>query len=581
MIGYKKGRFTGKSSLQSRLLLIVLSALILVALFMTASTTYAIHLVNRQVSTAYKENVVMYLNWIESLFDGVERRLYGIADYESELRLIAADQKDNKTKLAQKRMMDFISSEAYSYPYMDGFFIFAPESNVYLERRSVSTPLSEKEAFCNDLFAYLKHQKDEMELGQWVPIRMGNSSCFFRVIQFENAFFGAWVSAERLLDTLGISEFQSNDYIFFVTQEGVPMTDQEAILTGGFDLNGNLDSCYFTKGYMAAGADYPKGSFRMLTLTEQQKILSGLNVLYFFAIAFCVLLLFLIPFIVSKIHRWIVEPVNKLVAAMDKLKNGDLGVKLEKAPVCNEFRILNDSFTNMAKEIKKLKLDIYEEKLLKQKTQLHYFQLQIHPHFFINSLNMIYNLAQVEKYELIQKLSLNLCEYYRFSIRNTGDFVTLREELNHVHRYLEIQKIRFGEHLQIRLETDPLLMEFQLPPLTIETFVENSVKYALNMEDPAEIEVSVKLSTKDTEQLLIRIADSGPGFSEERMEDILSGKPTLQRPGEGGHLGIYNVQQRLWLLYGEEAQLDITNRDPHGTLVEIFLPKIRKEAAHD
>ena len=124
-------------------------------------------------------------------------------------------------------------------------------------------------------------------------------------------------------------------------------------------------------------------------------------------------------------------------------------------------------------------------------------------------------------------------------------------------------------------------MEFQLPPLTIETFVENSVKYALNMENPAEIEVSVKLSTKDTEQLLIRIADSGPGFSEERMEDILSGKPTLQRPGEGGHLGIYNVQQRLWLLYGEEAQLDITNRDPHGTLVEIFLPKIRKETAHD
>ena len=126
MIGYKKGRFTGKSSLQSRLLLIVLSALILVALFMTTSTTYAIRLVNRQVSTAYKENVVMYLNWIESLFDGVERRLYGITAYESELRLIAADQKDNKTKLAQKRMMDFISSEAYSYPYMDGFFIFAP-----------------------------------------------------------------------------------------------------------------------------------------------------------------------------------------------------------------------------------------------------------------------------------------------------------------------------------------------------------------------------------------------------------------------------------------------------------------------
>ena len=198
----KKLHPMSKNSLQSRLLLIVLSALVLVGMIMIASTTYAIRLVNTQVSTAYRDSASMYLNWIESLFEGVEYRLYGITAYEAELRLIAEGQKDNKTKLAQKKMLDFVTIEANSYTYMDGFFVFSPKSKTYIEGRTMSPPFAEKDAFCRDLFAYLRSGEDKVELSRWFPARMGGVYYFFRVVQLENTFVGAWVSAEGLLDSL-------------------------------------------------------------------------------------------------------------------------------------------------------------------------------------------------------------------------------------------------------------------------------------------------------------------------------------------------------------------------------------------
>lgn len=567
----KKLHPMSKNSLQSRLLLIVLSALVLVGMIMIASTTYAIRLVNTQVFTAYRDSASMYLNWIESLFEGVEYRLYGITAYEAELRLIAEGQKDNKTKLAQKKMLDFVTIEANSYTYMDGFFVFSPKSKTYIEGRTMSPPFAEKDAFCRDLFAYLRSGEDKVELSRWFPARMGGVYYFFRVVQLENTFVGAWVSAEGLLDSLD----KKQDYVLFVTDDGVPMTSREEILTAGLDLEGNLDTCYFTKGYMVAGAPSPEGDFRMLILTKQKKLLSGLYGLYSFAVGFCILLVFLIPILIAMLRKWIVKPVDGLVAAMDKLKNGDLDVKLEETPSCGEFCILNDSFTDMARQIKKLKLDVYEETLRKQKTQLHFFQLQIHPHFFANTLNMIYNLAQVRRYDLIQELALNLSEYYRFSIKKTDDFITLREELDHLRRYLDIQKIRFGDQLQICVDADPLLLDTSLPPLTIEIFVENSIKYAMDMDGLTEIRVLAETSPEDPDMVRIRVEDNGPGFSEEMMEEILSGRATEEQTG--CRIGIYNVQQRLWILYGENAQLSIENREPHGTLVDIQFPKNGKE----
>lgn len=577
----KKNRPIQSDSLQFRLW-IMLSAVFLVALIMIGSTMYAIRLISVQVATAHRDTVTMHLDRIEGLFSSVECRLYGILSYETELRLIEENRNNNRTKLAQKRMADLISEESHSYPYMDGFFIYMPDNGTYLESRSVFTVASftEKEKFRQNLSTYLADKKSNMDFNEWVSIQLEEEYYFLRTIRFGNILLGAWVNAEGLLDTLRISDSQSQDYIFFVTTEGFPMTSRDELLTGNYNFNGNLDTYYFTNWYMVAGAEYPNGACRMLTMIELQKLFAGLGALCFFSVVFSVLSVFLIPFILIKIHRWIVEPVDELVTAMDKLKQGDLTVELKACPVCGEFKILNNSFTDMSRQIKKLKLDVYEEKLMKQKTQLHYFQLQVHPHFFVNSLNMIYNLAQVREYDLVQKLAMSLCQYYRFSTKNTGDFITLQEELDHLQRYMDIQKIRFGAQLQVYIHIDPMLANVKIPPLTIETFVENAVKYAMDMDHLTEIMVTIQNDPEIIDKVYIRIMDNGPGFSEEMMEDILTGKQLKVQEG-GRQIGIYNVYQRLWLLYGEEAELSITNREPHGMLVEIRLPKKERAVPDD
>lgn len=99
----------------------------------------------------------------------------------------------------------------------------------------------------------------------------------------------------------------------------------------------------------------------------------------------------------------------------------------------------------------------------------------------------------------------------------------------------------------------------------------------MSMERLTRICVTVKPAA-ERGMVCIQVADNGPGFSEELMEEILSGKTAdSSEAKQGRRLGIYNVQQRLWLLYGDQAQLSMTNLEPHGTLAEILLPEKGEE----
>ncbi|GEM_PF-5125996 len=565
-------------SLRAKLIWIVLVAFFLAASFMVASTVYSLRLVEEQTSTVYKEIVNTYLERVEGTFSMVERQLHEVTSYETELLLIGQGADTNQTKLAQTKMMDFLSTEANLYTDMDGFFLYFPSSESYLEGSSLSTLLGERLIFRENLRAYLSGDSQEVELKQWLPFQAGKENYFLRTVRFGGSYFGAWVSTSRLLSQLGANGMdKTEDYVLFATSVGEPLTVDPSLPWENVRFDGDGESSYFSNGYLVAEAVSSYGEFKMLTLVSSSALYANLYIMCGIGVAFIAAFLLMIPVITLTMYRWVVRPVNSLVEAMDRLKQGNLDSRPHREHLCKEFQILNASFTAMSVQIKELKLSVYEEKLRKQRTQLNYYQLQIHPHFFANSLNMIYNFAQAKQYGLVQELAVDLCEYYRYTIRNTGSFVPLQSELEHLNRYLGIQKMRFGDQLVVEFAVAPQYRELQIPPLIIETFVENAIKYAMSMERLTRICVTVKPAA-ERGMVCIQVADNGPGFSEELMEEILSGKTAdSSEAKQGRRLGIYNVQQRLWLLYGDQAQLSMTNLEPHGTLAEILLPEKGEE----
>jgi len=243
---------------------------------------------------------------------------------------------------------------------------------------------------------------------------------------------------------------------------------------------------------------------------------------------------------------------------------------LELGAVSDEFRLMNHTFNRMIEEIRHLKIDVYEEKLNHQKAELKQLQLQINPHFFLNSLNIIYNLATVRDYAIIQEMTKCLVAYFRFIFQSDAFYVLLRDELSHTRNYLRIQQLRFPQRLTFRIDVDDDALNCPIPPLVVQNVVENSIKHAFNLDDMLDIRIRVSAAGTGSERrLLVRIADNGPGFPPEVLDLLRQDRDLVQ--DEGGRIGIWNLRRRLRLLYPSGYRLTFENGAEGGAVVTMEL----------
>jgi two-component system sensor histidine kinase YesM len=150
--------------------------------------------------------------------------------------------------------------------------------------------------------------------------------------------------------------------------------------------------------------------------------------------------------------------------------------------------------------------------------------------------------------------------------------VLIRDELEHIRNYLRIQELRFPNRFTYKINVPELLLDTFMPPLMIQTFVENTIKYGVSMETPIELLIDISLvnEVKDS-YIKINIEDTGKGFTEEMLMELNAGKMVID--DKGTHIGVWNVKRRLELLYLGNASVRFYNKNPQGAVVEINLPK--------
>lgn len=199
--------------------------------------------------------------------------------------------------------------------------------------------------------------------------------------------------------------------------------------------------------------------------------------------------------------------------------------------------------------------------------ELRNLQAQINPHFLFNTLQLIAGLFR-ENPAKARRLTLLLANYMRFNLRLVSkSLVELEKEWEHVEAYTAIIQERFKGRLDISFERPEDLSNIFIPPSTIQPLIENSVHHGLkNVSDQAKIEVIIK---KEAGRLFISVRDNGSGFPEDILPIV--GKQPLQNHRHGG-TGIYNVNQRLVQLLGENSKLQIRNLPGGGSEVRFSMP---------
>ncbi|RHV65129.1 HAMP domain-containing protein [Clostridium sp. OM02-18AC] len=260
--------------------------------------------------------------------------------------------------------------------------------------------------------------------------------------------------------------------------------------------------------------------------------------------------------------RSIARPVSQLDKAMEKVKAGDLSIRV-RSTRNDELGRLTESFNRMV-----IDLNSYlEERVQKQKdlneTTLRLYQTQLNPHFLYNTLDTIKWNARIRQIPEIAVLAENLAVILRKSI-SSKPFIPLKEELDTIDSYIRIQKIRFSGRFLYETEIPDQLEECMIPKMILQPLVENAIIHGLDGCDNGYI--CIYAAQKDG-VLSISVTDDGCGMSADMVDWINSPAPAKR----DGHLGLYNVIQILKIYYGETYGMH-AQVEEDGTTVTLRLP---------
>jgi len=323
--------------------------------------------------------------------------------------------------------------------------------------------------------------------------------------------------------------------------------------------------------YLVVGKKSPLGNFNLVAVIPDNKILEDLPLWIRFAGVIVLGFFLLLPGFLLLLRRIVLVPLMRITTAMRKFGEGHVDFRIADKGGSEEFQVLNATFNQMADQIEALKINVYEEQLDKQKIKLQHLQLQINPHFFMNSLNIIHSFAKSGKFTLIQEMVLCLVRYFRYMFRSNLTLIPLGDELEHVQNYLRIQEIRYQGALQCEISVPSSLLDIQIPPLIIHTFVENTIIHEVSPVCPVKLFIQVELDESRPDPFLkLTIKDSGKGFRDDILSDLKAGNRIVDEEGE--HIGIWNVMNRLRLIYGDKATIKFSNVVPRGASVKMVLP---------
>jgi two-component system LytT family sensor kinase len=218
-----------------------------------------------------------------------------------------------------------------------------------------------------------------------------------------------------------------------------------------------------------------------------------------------------------------------------------------------------------------------EQSRLLMEARLDALQRQINPHFLFNTLNSIASLVR-SKPELAREMVVKLANILRVLLKHREAFVPFSEELAFTDDYLDIEVVRFGEKLRVVKEIAEETLPVVVPSMLLQPLIENSIKHGLEPRIEGGT-VTLRSRILRDGRLLLEVEDDGIGMEAEPDDDMGEFDGELVRAGTGTGIGMRNVRERMEVLYGNQAEVEIVSRPGRGTKVRLVMPVLEAGAA--
>lgn len=564
-----------KRTLRFKLIIGFVTVAVPLVLLLIYNNYYASNTIREQVAESNKNSMILYSHQIEAALNKETNFLYNFTVEDPDIAALSQLLKDpDEYYLAKARIVNTLTRYHRFDNSVDFQFIYSLKNqdlfNTPIKTKSYEELLSIKTC----IEKLVKNVKPDSDIFlEWKAVEYSaNKYALIRLVDTGDDFYlGAFVQLENLMIPLDLIQLEQG-FASFVSQEGKLITSSASIDSDHLDPSRSSESYQVVKkgdkNYIVVMSPVQDTNVILSAFVPESQMLKNLNHFRRSIILISIVILFVLFLYLFYLNDIILRPMNNLVRGMRRIKYGDWNIRLHESK-SKEFTMINETFNSMAAQIHELKISVYEEQIKAHKAELKHLQLQINPHFLLNSINIIYNLAEIKNFSVIQLMCMNLVHYFRFMTKTNQIAVTIAEEIEHMESYIKIQQVRFPEHVTYEIRISEGAEKAAIPPLLIQPFIENAIKYGFDfMDHPFHITIDVRLSEEDL--LEIEIFDNGNGFADDILPQLQEG--TFVENHNGEHLGISNVKYRLKHIFGERARLEFDNLPNSGARIKIVMP---------
>ena len=296
--------------------------------------------------------------------------------------------------------------------------------------------------------------------------------------------------------------------------------------------------------------------------TYSQKQLQSIYMLIMLVISICGMMMLAV--LISTTHL-ISGRIEKLMLHMQLIETGEMDVNIPEDPYKDEIGTLQRSFKKMVERILRLIEEVYVSKLRQKEYEMRALQQQINPHFLYNTLSMInFKALEVGAHD-ISKITLSLSQFYRTSLNKGKNTCSIREEIENMKAYLDIQLMMHDNNFDIQCDVDDDILECETLNLILQPIVENSIKHGIDLIETDKRGLIKIYATKNDGVIYVMIEDNGVGMNQNTIDIMLS-------QNSKGY-GMRNVNERIKLYYGEEYGIYIESVMNEGTIITVKIPE--------
>ncbi|MDQ6423596.1 histidine kinase [Paenibacillus sp. LHD-117] len=479
--------------------------------------------------------------------------------------------------MTKQRILNEFNDNLSLFNKVETFFAYSVSNDDFIVN---VLPYEKVQKHTNILRAFFVDSAAKVHLQRWQIFQKDGHSYLVRTVQAtQNVYVGALIHVNNLLPPLSLDMKNNYESVLFgmdgTSLTAVPVSmDNISMIRSMFNNRGNNYQVFTNKtnglNYLLVDKQFQWAPIMLVASIPERELLQKLvyfqKVIFIIPFGGIVILLFYSLFL----KQVLLKPMHELIRGMRRITQGDWNVQL-KGDKSKEFTFMIDAFNHMVSQIRHLKISVYEEMIKKQEAEFKHLQTQINPHFYLNSLNIIYSLSVLKKNDLVQKMTEHLADYFRFITRSHRESILLSEELGHIRNYLEIQQLRFPEKLTFSILLPDHYESCGVLPLMIQPFVENAIIHGMDKGKKGfHINIIVQADKEDSTYYVVLISDNGKGFPSDKLKQLQSGQSAL---GIGDQsLGIWNVQNRLRMKFGDKIDIEFSNGTENGAIVRMRIP---------